>query len=283
MRSSGWMFSLVLVAHAAASGAPMEITVQIFNNANAPQLEIRQAEREAGWMFQKAGIAVHWVECPLLMRERGGDQVCRETDDPGLFVVSINAVDPPEQSDTALGFALIGGRANHAAAVYPRIAAQTQNDPEYRDCVLLGSVLAHELAHLLFRSTRHGEGIMQPNWTRRDYQAMTQRRMVFTSRQAQALRRMLALRIEVEGQGNRVVTHCCSDNAVNLLGAGSAGTEKLARDGPWELAPALSRSVCQHGVSRGGDGIGLDKTSGPRGAPSSFLVPVNPTPCTRKA
>ncbi len=203
MRSSGWIFGLALAARAAGSEAPMEITVQLFNNANAPRLEVRQAEREAGWMFQKAGIAVHWVECPPLRRETGGDQVCRETDDPGLFVVSINAVDPPERSDTALGFALIGGRANHAAAVYPRIVAQTQNDTDYRDCVLLGSVLAHELAHLLFRSTRHGEGIMQPNWTSRHYQAMTQRQMVFTSRQAQTLRRMLALRIKAEARETR--------------------------------------------------------------------------------
>ena len=45
----------------------------------------------------------------------------KESDDSRLFVVSINAVDPPEQSDTALGFALIHGRSNHAAAVYPRI------------------------------------------------------------------------------------------------------------------------------------------------------------------
>lgn len=198
MRSSGWLFGLALAAHAAGSSASMEITVQIFNNANAPQLEVRQAEREAGRMFQKAGIAVQWVECPPLMRERGGDQVCKETDDPKLFVVSINAVDPPEQSDTALGFALIHGRANHAAAVYPRIAAQTAYDSAYQDSCLLGSVLAHELAHLLFRSARHGEGIMRSNWTRRDYLAMAQRALAFTAEQAQTLRKMLATRIEGE-------------------------------------------------------------------------------------
>jgi hypothetical protein len=200
MRSSGWMFGLVLAAHAAGSEAPLEITVQLFNSASVPQSEIRRAEREAGWMFQTAGIAVHWVECPALQRERGGDQVCKESDDSRLFVVSINAVDPPEQSDTALGFALIHGRSNHAAAVYPRIVAQTEHDSDYQDCVLLGSVLAHELAHLLFRSARHGEGIMRANWTRRDYQAMAHRRLTFTAEQAQTLRKMLAKRSEGEAR-----------------------------------------------------------------------------------
>ena len=193
------IFGFVLVVHAAGSSAPQEITVQIFNNANAPRWEVRRAEGEAGWMFQRAGIAVRWVECPPLMRERGGDQVCKETDDPGLFVVSINAMDPPEQSDTALGFALIQGRANHAAVVYPRIVAQTAHDSVYQDVCLLGSVMAHELAHLLFRSARHGEGIMRPKWSRGDYLAMAQRRLVFTASQAQTLRRMLATR-----RGSRV-------------------------------------------------------------------------------
>jgi hypothetical protein len=194
------MFGLVLAAHAADSEAPLEITVQLFNNANAPQLEVRRAESEAGWMFHKAGIAVHWVECPPLVRERGGDRVCKEPDDPRLFVVSINAMDPPEQSDTALGFALLGGRTNHAAAVYPRIVAQTAHNSAYQDCVLLGSVMAHELAHLLFRSTQHGEGIMRSNWTRRDYLAMAQRRLAFTAEQSQTLRKMLALRTEGEAR-----------------------------------------------------------------------------------
>ena len=198
MKSSGWMFGLVLAAQAAGSEAPLEITVQLFNNANVPQAEVRLAEREAGWMFERAGIAVRWVECPVPQRERGGDQVCKESDDARLFVVSINAVDPPEQSDTALGFALIHGRSNHAAAVYPRIVEQTKHDSDYQDCALLGSVLAHELAHLVFRSARHGEGIMRANWTRRDYQAMAHRRLTFTAEQAQTLRKMLAMRSEGE-------------------------------------------------------------------------------------
>lgn len=67
MRSSGWMFGLVLVAHAAGSSAPLKIRVHLFNKAKVPQVEIREAERVAGWMFQRAGIAVQWVECPSLI------------------------------------------------------------------------------------------------------------------------------------------------------------------------------------------------------------------------
>ncbi len=193
MNNNGWIFGLVLVASAAA--APMQITVQVFNNANAPQLEVRQAEREAGWMFQEAGIAVRWIECPPYVRERGGDQVCKETSDPGLFVFLINAAEPPERSDTALGFALTQGLSNHAAAVYPRIVALTAHNSGYQDSSLLGSVMAHELAHLLFHSTRHGEGIMKPVWSHRDYQAMAQRRLTFSAAQAQTLRTMLTARV----------------------------------------------------------------------------------------
>ena len=101
----------------------------------------------------------------------------------------------------ALGFALLQGQSNRAAAVYPKIAALVADYPQYANCALLGSVIAHELGHLLYRSTRHGEGVMNANWGKRDLQAMAQRRLLFTNDQAQTLRKMLAQRIEESRSG----------------------------------------------------------------------------------
>jgi hypothetical protein len=200
------MAGLVLTVNAPGWAVAQEITVQIFNNANAPQSEVRTALREAGWMFRSAGIAIHWVECPPLDPRKGADQVCREAADPALFVLSINAEEPPERSDAALGFALVQGRSNHAAAVYPRIVAEMASDSTFGGRFVLGGVLAHELAHLMFRSTRHGEGVMQAKWSTRDYRAMAQRRLTFTEDQARTMRRRLAERKEGEGR-----THAAAD------------------------------------------------------------------------
>jgi hypothetical protein len=45
------------------------------------------------------------------------------------------------------------------------------------DCgSLLGMVLVHEIAHLLFGSMSHGRGIMQADWTREEFKRIGQRR-----------------------------------------------------------------------------------------------------------
>jgi hypothetical protein len=195
------MVAVLLTAAEALTAAEgsdrhMRITVQLYNQVNAPQREIRQAKATVSWMFQKAGIDVRWVECPL-SQLASTDQLCGQPDDPTLFVLSITAADPPDHSLTALGFALVQGRANHAAALYPRIRAMAEKNPQFKNDILLGSVIAHELAHLLFHSTQHGEGIMRAAWTKREFRAMTQNRLVFTEQQAQTLRRMLAARIGI--------------------------------------------------------------------------------------
>ena len=94
-------------------------------------------------------------------RARGGDQVCKQPDDPTLFVLSINCDCPSDISATAMGFAVLQGQSIHAALIYPRIEAVAQRDPQCQDCLLLGSAMAHELAHLIFRSARHSELTIQ--------------------------------------------------------------------------------------------------------------------------
>ena len=87
----------------------------------------------------------------------------------------------------ALGFALVFGSSNHAAAVYPHIAARVNGDRQCRAGDLLASVIVHELAHLMLRSTSHGEGIMAAGWNSRDLRSMARRTLLFTPAQAAEL------------------------------------------------------------------------------------------------
>jgi hypothetical protein len=67
-----------------------------------------------------------------------------------------------------------------------------RDNPHYRDCNILASVIAHELGHLLLQSPQHGEGIMKANWGVADFEAMKQRRLKFSPEQARKIRAGLA-------------------------------------------------------------------------------------------
>lgn len=194
MRGTIWIVGLISVAHAAAP-APLEITVQFNNFANAPKHDVSDAKRDAAWVFHKAGIDVRWVDCAPPIAGLRTQPVCSDSGDPKLFVFSITGEDRREEgNENAFGFALVSGRANHAAAVYPRIAAEIKGSSHYPVSDLLAMVMVHELGHLLLRSNRHGEGIMKRSWNFRDFQAFTQRKLTFSERQGEEMRRKLVER-----------------------------------------------------------------------------------------
>ncbi len=184
-----WMGMLLAATMEAAPEETRKIRVQVQNRAGAPLAEVLQAEEQAGRVYRDAGIEVEWINCP---GER--DTGCREADIPSLFVLTLGRERQARKGDERYGFALAFGDSNHAAVIYPRVDAATKENPAYRGCGLLGMVMAHELGHLLFRSTRHGEGVMKAKWNEGDFRAMSQRQMRFTQEQATTLRRMVELR-----------------------------------------------------------------------------------------
>ena len=172
-------------------GSADTITVRVHNVAGAEPKVIAGGEREATRILKSVGIGVRWADCPPIDPDRVSSQICEETFEPSRFTVVINngVVNAPVE-DTALGFALplLAGR-NHAAAVYPRIQRLTAENHDLMDGgSLLGVVLAHEIAHLLLGSMRHGPGIMQPDWKREEFKRIGQRHLSFSPEQGAALR-----------------------------------------------------------------------------------------------
>ena len=188
MRTRCWVLGILFTMRA-MGGTQDEILVQLENTADAPRPEIRKALAEAGWILRRAGIEARWVECGSVAGDRLDIPACRPRGEPGLFVISILPEDPREtRLGDALGFAVLAGRRNGAAVIYPRIVSMLRDNPHYADCNILGSVIAHELGHLLLQSPQHGEGIMKANWGVLDFEAMKQRRLKFSQKQAREIR-----------------------------------------------------------------------------------------------
>jgi hypothetical protein len=194
-----WLLAFTSAVLPVVAAQRLAVTVHLVNNVNAPSAELRSARIEAGLIFQRAGIDIHWVECLPTLVISGSEPACGRVNHPLLFVLSINGGVPPDGSPTSLGYALMPGYCNHAAALYPRIENIVKNHPEYSRASVLGSVLAHELGHLFYRSTEHSHGVMRANWEHSDFLAMSQRRLGFCKKQAEKLRQTLAERIASSG------------------------------------------------------------------------------------
>jgi hypothetical protein len=181
------MMGILLAIHAMPLvGA--EITVQVWNVARAPEHEVRKALEDAGWILRQAGTEAQWIRCGNPAVDGRAVSECYPRSEPGLFVFSILPEDPREGlAGDALGFAVLAGRRNGAAAIYSRIVTLLKNNPHYAECNILASVIAHELGHLLSGSAQHADGIMKANWDAADFEAMKQRRLKFSRARARGL------------------------------------------------------------------------------------------------
>jgi hypothetical protein len=193
------MLFIAVSSAASAVDPPAGITIHTYNLAGVRPAVVAMGEREAGRVFERAGILVRWIDCPALDRSLAGDQVCKQPFDPLRLTVILGTEhgDAPI-TDTALGFALpFSGRRDHAAVLFPRIEQVAAANPDLMNCSdLLGAVLAHEIAHLLFGSMRHGPGIMLADWTRPQFKLIGQRSLLFTTEQARNLEVAVKLRAE---------------------------------------------------------------------------------------
>jgi hypothetical protein len=165
---------------------------------------LRYAEVQADRIMRKAGVTAEWVDCAEARSDRSNDGVCQEKPDPKLFVIGIRGDNAPgSSSGSALGFAMSRSRSSkHAVVLYPRIIQVVHANADLLDeGTLLAHVIAHELAHLLFASTAHGEGIMRANWSRLEFEMMSEQTLLFTSRQVHLLQRTLQERWGGGGRG----------------------------------------------------------------------------------
>src|SRR2546421_687146 len=82
------------------------------------------------------------------------------------------------------GSIAFAGSGNHAAVFYPRLAATASADGAVAVSSLLGCAMAHELAHLILHSTRHGDGVMRADWRPEELEMARQRRLLFNAADA---------------------------------------------------------------------------------------------------
>lgn len=204
--------SLILVT--SAYGAPQtsvtagtdggkQITIRIHNYAQVETRVLVNAERITDDILHEAGVEVGWLECSAGQVE----PVCQTP--MGPTDVTLNLL-PRSMSRRfhlrldAFGVALEDeeGGLGSDAWIFCDLVKDAAAQRQLTRSVLMGTVIAHELGHLLLSTNSHSAfGLMRANWSSKELSAVEHRAMYFSSSESKRIQQaMIVRRQSREGQ-----------------------------------------------------------------------------------
>jgi hypothetical protein len=148
----------------AAAVPRIAFTVRVYQTAGLAFTLEQRALAEAETVLRAGIVEVRWQECPGL----NPSPICDVPPGRSDLLLVVRAGDPCHQDTSAtLGVALGVRRTGGVlATVYVDCVASLATAARADVAVLLGRLAAHELGHLMMRTSAHARsGLMRPNWT----------------------------------------------------------------------------------------------------------------------
>jgi hypothetical protein len=176
-----------------ACAARERLPVKLFDDADLGNYVLDLAKQEAAWLLKSVCVDVIWIFCPVVTVENLA--AC-----PGpANAVELHILSSPlvaDLSEHIMGTAILTvGSTGRAGVFLSRVRQTVDSEPGIIGVPgLLGHVMAHEIGHLLLRSSVHSsEGLMRAGFRRPDLKKAAQRRLRFTREQASTIQqRVLA-------------------------------------------------------------------------------------------
>jgi hypothetical protein len=167
--------------------------VKLFDEATVGNTVLQVAEQEAAWLLKAVCVEVTWIFCPVITVAN------RVPCGAPVGAIEVHILPSPlaaEFSKTAMGIAVLTAVfSGHAAVFLSRVRQTAESEPGIIGMPeLLGHVMAHEIGHLLLRSSAHSsEGLMRADFRPSDLKKAAQRRLRFTLEQTSLIQeRVLA-------------------------------------------------------------------------------------------
>jgi hypothetical protein len=188
---------LVIMTIQAASSEQLRITV--YDGARLPREISAPAFEELRAILREAGIDVEVITGDLSASEasflqlptpprKGGERAaaCRARRDIALEILETA---PPGHKASILGYAQPMASAGLNVRVFNDRIRWAAMDRNRSYAAVLAHVIAHEIGHVLLRSSEHSSnGLMSPVWSDAEYAWMSRSLMFFTRSQAIAMR-----------------------------------------------------------------------------------------------
>jgi hypothetical protein len=168
---------------------PVVLRVSVFDDDSVGAATLREAEREASRVFQRANIDVIWLQCPQNTLVQISLGRCAEASYPAHL--QLRVVPRPHAAKTStvgMSFLSADGKGCYADLFFERIV-ELQMKSQTRTAIILGHAMAHELGHLLLGTNSHSrDGLMRPQWNRGDLAEAARGNLLFSAEESTRMR-----------------------------------------------------------------------------------------------
>ena len=184
---------------AAPTNEDKEIRIRIRNYAQVDPNDLAKAERVTDDILHEAGVQAVWIECSA-GEIPAKDPACAIPPGPTDLVLNLL---PRSMSDRfQLGAERFGVALENAedgfgfdAWIFCDLVRDAAAKKQLTRSVLLGTVMVHELGHLLLSTNSHsGFGVMQANWSGKELSAVEHRAMYFSSSESKRIQQAVMAR-----------------------------------------------------------------------------------------
>lgn len=178
------------------------ITIRVYNFAGIAAGEIARAQQEADDIFSRANVGLSWLDCTYA-DGKPADPTCNAISGPSVLNLRLlPAQMEPKQGlpEGIFGFSMMSttGGFSSTTNVYVDRVSTIADGRKYRQPVVLGAIIAHELGHLLLGIGSHSKtGLMSLPWGPKALTAADQGRLGFSKKESSNLEKAVAERTGV--------------------------------------------------------------------------------------
>ncbi len=200
-------------ATAGVAQTDLRVTVRILNYAEVPSIVLTPAEADATWVYQQAGVTTEWVDCSFTSERAPRPDSCEAPLRQTEFVLKLLPSEMMRhfrRHRACLAFAALPDRPDSEARATDAFVCATcveelalakgrEMERDSLHAAILGSVMAHELGHLLIGIEGHSAaGIMHMPWDLEEFTMLLQRRLLFTRAEERTIQAQVRSRMNEE-------------------------------------------------------------------------------------
>lgn len=167
------------VLRPAVQCADQGVVIELINSAGIPTQNLEQATRHAARILSTTGTTIIWRISPSPMHDRISSPAMTTLNYDVRLKIAGSA--PSSVPNRTLAYALPSVRIGTNITIFYDRVKRVSQDVEIDSASVLGLVIAHEIGHMLLRSTKHSPaGIMKSPWSKSDIQHAAARLGEFT-------------------------------------------------------------------------------------------------------